>query len=332
MDLREIAPPRRLRVARGRVPWRQHPFTIVHIGQSAIVLGTTGDGSEDVTVTDGVRGLVPGGVCVPDPEEFSRVRSVAVRAGVDARVGLRAWDASTFPGVVEGVDLTISPVSPDPAALAAWRSLLASVPPGPIDPVMDPAPSRALAGPLAEAALAPGVSAAPRSRTRGGVSSADQDDAAPRVRPSETMVETLLRRLVGAGPGTTPTGDDTIVGVLAALDAARGTVLAPHAVEAARSRIADGLAPLRHGTTRASRHDLAAATAGLFPERLHEIVAAMADASAVPAAAAMARTWGATSGLDLAHAVAAGLAVARATTHPDTPAVRPVSPDHRRSA
>ncbi|TFV53970.1 DUF2877 domain-containing protein, partial [Geodermatophilus sp. DF01-2] len=66
----------------------------------------------------------------------------------------------------------------------------------PAGAAMDPRPARALAEPLTLAALT----------------------------GDEARVAHLLSRLVGVGPGATPAGDDVIVGVLAALDAAAGSL------------------------------------------------------------------------------------------------------------
>jgi hypothetical protein len=145
---------------------------------------------------------------------------------------------------------------------------------------MDPRPTRALAGSLTRAAL---------SGDRGRVAQ-------------------LLRRLVGVGPGTTPAGDDVIVGILAALDAATGSLLEEASARAARAVLGAGLRPLLGRTTAIARHDLTAALAGQFAEHMHQMVAALADPTAVPAAIATARSWGATSGVDLATGMASALA------------------------
>jgi stage V sporulation protein SpoVS len=58
-------------------------------------------------------------------------------------------------------------------------------------------------------------------------------------------------------------------------------------------------------TTAVSRHDLAAAVAGQFAERVHTLLQALGRPGLVPAAVRAARGWGATSGIDLGHGIAA---------------------------
>ena len=81
-----------------------------------------------------------------------------------------------------------------------------------------------------------------------------------------------LRRLIGAGPGSTPAGDDVVVGVLAALRAT-GRDDAAAAIGRASCRLLDR-------TTSASRMYLSAAADGRFAERVHELVRGLGDARA----------------------------------------------------
>lgn len=310
MGPRKVAPPRRVRIAHGRAPWAWTPLTVVHIGHSSIVLAPDPNGlpADDVALTDSLRGLVPGGICLPDPDDFAQVRDAATRSET---LNLTAWAELTDRQVTR-VDLTVMPLTPDCDALDAWQSEFAAEHEGSADPVMDPWPLRDLARPLATAALDGG-------------------------RENGRAVIALLRDMVGAGPGTTPTGDDTIVGVLAALDAGATVMPDPDVCTAARARITAALGPLLHRTTRASRHDLDAATHGYFAEKLHAVLASTASRALVPDAARAARAWGATSGIDLAHAVVTTLDVmvdlARTTPIPrNDPADPPTSPTHRRSA
>lgn len=104
---------------------------------------------------------------------------------------------------------------------------------------------------------------------------------------------------VGAGPGTTPAGDDVICGVLAGLDLL--------GLRDAHQRLGAAVTPLLWATTRSSRHLLAAAVEGRYTERLLGLAAALAAGrSAAPALDALAR-WGASSGLDQATGFAAAL-------------------------
>jgi hypothetical protein len=100
-----------------------------------------------------------------------------------------------------------------------------------------------------------------------------------------------LHRLIGAGPGSTPAGDDVVVGVLAALRATGH--------HDAATAIGSGVLPLLDRTTSASRMYLSAAADGRFAERVHELVRGLEDATSAAGAARSAAGWGATSGLDL---------------------------------
>jgi hypothetical protein len=104
---------------------------------------------------------------------------------------------------------------------------------------------------------------------------------------------------VGAGPGTTPAGDDVICGVLAGLD------LLGRA--GAHARLGAAVAPLLASTTRTSRHLLTAAAAGRYTERLIGLAAALASGRSVRAALDALARWGASSGLDQAAGFAAAI-------------------------
>jgi hypothetical protein len=108
--------------------------------------------------------------------------------------------------------------------------------------------------------------------------------------------------LVGLGPGLTPSGDDVLVGIEAALHAlarpsAGFLALAMGGVDGRTTALAATL--LRH------------AGAGEFAERLHSLLAALlgADDEAIPAALDRAVAWGATSGTDCLLGVLIGLDV-----------------------
>jgi hypothetical protein len=108
-----------------------------------------------------------------------------------------------------------------------------------------------------------------------------------------------LAATVGAGPGTTPAGDDVICGVLAGLD------LLGHA--GAHARLGAAVAPLLASTTRSSRHLLAAAAAGRYTEPLIGLATALASGRSVRAALDALARWGASSGLDQAAGFAAAI-------------------------
>ena len=122
-------------------------------------------------------------------------------------------------------------------------------------------------------------------------------EAGDRTRAAE-----VARRLVGLGPGLTPSGDDVLVGIEAALHAlarpsAGFLALAMGGVEERTTALAATL--LRH------------AGAGEFAERLHILLAALlgSDDEAIPATIDRALAWGATSGTDCLLGVLIGLDV-----------------------
>jgi hypothetical protein len=239
---------------------------------------------ELVAVTAASRGLAPGGCCLPDAHDFVGFRTDVLRR---LTVDLAGWAGLDVRQVVT-VDLRVRPRQLDPAAVALLGRLVRQNPPvivgrdkarldGP-HPLMNPDPLRRLAAPLTRAALA--------------------GDA--------REVHLLLRRLIGAGPGATPAGDDVVLGAVAALDAASGPPLSP--ARAARAQLCAFLPSLLSRTTQASRQDLAAAVGGQFAQHVHVLVDALTDPAAVPPALRAARDWGATSGIDVASGVAGAAA------------------------
>ena len=115
-----------------------------------------------------------------------------------------------------------------------------------------------------------------------------------------SLAAEVAARLIGLGPGLTPSGDDVLVGIEAALHAldrpsAGFLVLATGDVEGRTTALAATL--------------LCHAAAGEFSERLHSLLAALlgADDEAIPAAIDRAVAWGATSGTDCLLGVLIGL-------------------------
>lgn len=115
-----------------------------------------------------------------------------------------------------------------------------------------------------------------------------------------SSAELAARDLVGLGPGLTPSGDDVLVGMEAAL----------HALDHPMAGfLADAVGDAPARTTAVSATLLRHAAVGEFSERLHELLAALlgpdpaADGPAIEVAAA----WGATSGLDCIVGVLTGL-------------------------
>ncbi|MCW5953436.1 MAG: DUF2877 domain-containing protein [Propionibacteriaceae bacterium] len=120
--------------------------------------------------------------------------------------------------------------------------------------------------------------------------------------PGRPGLDTRLLALVGAGPGSTPSGDDILVGVLAVMHRSGP------AGEAALAALRSELPRLLRRTTMTSRHLLAAALDGMVADRVHEVLAGLAEVEAVPGLLRAARGWGATSGLDLVAGAATAIA------------------------
>jgi hypothetical protein len=106
-----------------------------------------------------------------------------------------------------------------------------------------------------------------------------------------------LGRVVGCGPGSTPTGDDVLVGILAALTSAHSGA----AGAAAAQSLCRSLGPLLSRTTEISAHLLRQAMCGFVARPVHELVCALVGASDVARLRAAVRSvldMGATSGAD----------------------------------
>jgi hypothetical protein len=117
----------------------------------------------------------------------------------------------------------------------------------------------------------------------------------------------VVPRVVGAGPGLTPAGDDVLVGVLAAL----GAVDDPGAA-GRRRRLVDALEPHLRGTTEVSAHLLRQASRGLIgaaAHRLRSVLLVGSTPADVDAAVARVLAVGATSGADAATGLLAGLPI-----------------------
>jgi hypothetical protein len=252
------------------------PWRIVHLGQSAIVLGHAAPGPDTsglAILTTAEAGVMPGGASLP-ASEFARLRAGVAAAG-SARVELEGWTTAAG-ATVETVDLALECRGIAPTAIGALRSALdAIVTPeetGPPSALLSPDPFRRLASRLARQAVAGDV------------------------RPA------LLHALVGAGPGTTPSGDDVIVGAMAGL---RACGLADAATSLGRRVL-----PLLPATTTASGHYLRAAADGRFGEHVHELIDSLETGRPAAAVIARASRWGATSGVDLLFGLVAVLAIA----------------------
>jgi hypothetical protein len=113
----------------------------------------------------------------------------------------------------------------------------------------------------------------------------------------------VARRLVGLGPGLTPSGDDALIGLAAALHAMR---------HPARGFLDEAIDDAALRTTAVAATYLRHAAAGEFSERLQRLLAALLgdDDAAVAPAIEGAMAWGATSGTDSLVGVLFGLDLA----------------------
>ena len=114
--------------------------------------------------------------------------------------------------------------------------------------------------------------------------------------------ETPVVRLIGAGPGLTPSGDDLLTGLLGALNASRDSRF---------THVRDIVRRYSDRTGAVSRDYLDQACRGWWTEKLHDVFLATVsnDDSLEPAMRALAG-HGHSSGLDLETGLIAGLSIA----------------------
>lgn len=231
-----------------------------YAGPRTVVVSAPGHGLTYVTLDH--HGLMPGGVTVT-PAGFQALRRML--AGTVPGQRIPSW----FVGLGRpDTDLTLGPRMIDAGQVALLGRRLAEMPvtgSGPVD--------------------AQGVRRGARrlvDRLSGGFD-----------------CERELTSLIGVGPGTTPTGDDVVVGVLAGLRLTGRT--------REQTRLTASLWPLLARTTRASRHFLAWAMRGQFATPVRGLGEALGAGTDLAAAMARMRHWGATSGVDLMHGLAAAL-------------------------
>ena len=134
-----------------------------------------------------------------------------------------------------------------------------------------------------------------------------------------SAVAAALARLVGLGPGLTPSGDDFIAGYLAALWSRAGC---DRGIDAMLQPLADALAPLFLCTNAISRQMLSDAAHGRFAERLVDVTNALAGAGNVADATVHALANGHSSGADTLCGLLFGYA-------PDLAILAAPSPPHR---
>lgn len=249
-----------------------------HLGLRTVVIGTPHRSLTYVTLDD--DGLMPGGLSVtPDGVKALRQALAATAPGKQ----IPFWLGSLV--LPPNTDLSLRPRSVDPDQVALLALGLRGTPsaraglPGHPD-------VRLLAAHLVE-----------------GLSH----------RPSR---ERALASLVGVGAGTTPAGDDVIVGVLA------GLLLAGRARD--HAVVSASLPPLLPRTTRASRHFLGWAMRGQFASPVLGLGEALGGAADLTTATTRLRRWGASSGVDLMHGLVAALPDGRSSGS-DLPISDPIS-------
>ncbi len=237
-------------------------YEIAHAGNTTIVLRPYEMHEDDVVVTTGEVGLMPGGLHYSQ-EIFDQWRARITGSRVTFRSDARALD------MIERVNLRLGMARIDHDSLLLGIHLL------------------------------------DRSRPREiGSSSVEQAKAVANQacdRDTDSL-KASVRGLVGAGQGSTPAGDDLLVGVCAALRSSG------HLAEAT---VIAGLAcDIAHRTTRASRLYLRAAEAGRFAERVHLLAGSFTHQADAAKVMKSIQGWGASSGLDLATGMLGGLIVA----------------------
>ena len=227
-------------------------YEVAHAGNSTVVLRPYDMHEDDLVVTTGDVGLMPGGIHY-SREIFEQWRGHIQGSRVTFRSDSRALET------IELVNLRLGRARIDHDALLLAVHLLN------------------------------------RSRPREtGVTSVDSSMAIANHACDRQLDELAasVRALVGAGAGSTPAGDDLLVGVCAALRSS--------GYNAEASLIAGAACDIAHRTTRASRLYLRAAEAGRFSERVHLLAGSFAHQADAAKIMKAIQRWGASSGLDLA--------------------------------
>jgi hypothetical protein len=207
---------------------------------------------DDLIVTDDGVGLMPGGLSLPASD---------FRSWRDLIPGTRQRFASGPHGftAAERVDLRLGSV---PCRRSGIATAIRHLPPG-----------------LVTSQFSVGVEDGRHA-------------AAAAMSLSVASIDTVAVNFVGLGMGSTPAGDDLLIGACAGLRCA-GHDEAADALATAAASHADR-------TTRAARLYLRAAAAGRFAERVHWLASSLQTDSAAILAMQTVRRWGGSSGADLA--------------------------------
>lgn len=241
-------------------------YEVAHSGRNTVVLRPYETQEDDLIVTAGEVGLMPGGIHYPR-EVFELWRSRIQGTRVTFRSDNRSLET------IELVNLQLGMARIDQDSLLLAVHMLNGLRP------------REFGMTSIECARAVAFQAFDRL--------------------TEDLADSV-RKLVGCGVGSTPAGDDLLVGVCAALRS-RG-----YLVEA--TLIASMACDIAHRTTRASRLYLRAAEEGRFAERVHLLAGSFTHQADVAKAMKSIQVWGASSGLDLATGMLGGLMAAAERT------------------
>lgn len=236
-------------------------YEVAHTGNSTVVLRPYEGSEDDLVVTTGEVGLMPGGIHY-SREIFERWRADIHGSRVTFRSDSRALD------MIELVNLSLGRARIDQDSLLLAVHLLHCSRPREF-----------------------GMTTVERAKSLASQACDRQLDE----------LAASIRSLVGGGEGSTPAGDDLIVGVCAALRSS--------GLNAEAALIAGMACDIAHRTTRASRLYLRAAESGRFAERVHVLAGSFAHQSDAAKIMKSIQGWGASSGLDLATGMLGGLIV-----------------------
>jgi hypothetical protein len=188
--------------------------------------------------------------------------------------------------------------------------------------VWSPDPARHIAATQAQQAVTR-LAAVEHTHPLGGIASASDLEARVLAlqrslldhverRAPERGITRAAAELIGLGPGLTPSGDDVLVGVMAALT--RGGDAA--AIQAALEAISRAVAQREQTTSDVSRHYLRLATRGHFSQSLTELLDALTRSSLAEQDRCIRQllTIGSSSGADTLAGIALGMAAIAART------------------
>ena len=239
------------------------PFHVVHVGQSAVVLQSArkqASGDELLIISPERSGLMPGGVCLAHVD-FHRVRAdILSHNPPTGSVLLAGWSGQSAVWALVNLNLAARAI-PAVSVLAHQRAVAAHTSSRATAGPLSPEPIRLKAPSIAQSALA------------------------------ANLGDEMLSVTIGAGPGTTPSGDDVIVGIFAGLHV--------FGLLNEVSILARQIVPFLPRTTLASRHYLKAAMQGRFGQHVHDLVDTLAGDGDPDLTVQRASQWGATSGVDL---------------------------------